>query len=53
MITMFSNISRVSVGPFSLFVVGRSSLLGSAVAPRRFAVAGAPHLVGVGGCLPL
>lgn len=40
----FSNISRVSVGPFQLFVVGRSSLLGSALAFRRFAVAGARNI---------
>ena len=39
---MSFGVSRVSVGPFGcLFVVGRSSLLGSAVASRRFAVAGA------------
>lgn len=38
----FSRVSRASVGPFgSLFVVGRSALLGSAFASRRFAVAGA------------
>lgn len=41
MIFMFSNIARVSVGPFGrLFVVGNSGLLDSALASSRFAVAG-------------
>ena len=38
---MFGRVSRVSVSPFGrLFVVGNSSLLGSAVASGRVAVAG-------------
>lgn len=37
---MFSSVSRVSVGPFDLFVVGNSDLLDSSISNRRFAVAG-------------
>jgi len=37
---MFSNFSRVSVGPFGLFAAGCVSLLDPSLAPRRFAVAG-------------